>query len=111
MDWKLVWILIIISSHYGRGTTMACLLEEMRANQAKADANLREMKEEMLAKLDAHHGRMLARIDSQLEKIQSCLGKTETSARCASTSNVACRDVDVFGARNVLLKLFFYNML
>jgi hypothetical protein len=25
------------------------------------------------------------------------------SARCASAANVVCRDVDVFGARNVLL--------
>jgi hypothetical protein len=57
----------------------ACLLEEMRANQAKEDANLREMKEEMLAKLDAPQEWMMARIDSQPEKIESCLRKTETT--------------------------------
>jgi hypothetical protein len=27
------------------------------------------------------------------------------SARCASAANVVCRDVDVFGARNILLNL------
>jgi hypothetical protein len=32
------------------------------------------------------------------------------SARCASAANVVCRDVDVFGARNVLINRF-YNML
>jgi hypothetical protein len=31
----------------------------------------------MLAKLDAHHKRMMARMDSQLEKMEVCLGKTE----------------------------------
>jgi tRNA/tmRNA/rRNA uracil-C5-methylase (TrmA/RlmC/RlmD family) len=48
---------------------------EMKANHAKTHANLREMragqellKEEMLVKLDAHHERMMARMDSQLEK-------------------------------------------
>jgi hypothetical protein len=40
---------------------------EMKINQAKTDASLREMKEEMLAKLDAHHERMMARMDSARE--------------------------------------------
>jgi hypothetical protein len=31
-------------------------------------------------------------------------------AKCASAANVVCRDVDVFGARNVLLNCFC-NML
>jgi hypothetical protein len=31
----------------------------------------------MLAKLDAHHKRMMARMDSQLDKIEVCLEKTE----------------------------------
>jgi hypothetical protein len=51
----------------------------MKANQAKTDASLREMKEEMLAKLDSHHERMMARMDSQLEKIKACLGKMEAT--------------------------------
>jgi hypothetical protein len=29
----------------------------------------------MLAKLDAHHERMMARMDSQVEKMEACLGK------------------------------------
>jgi hypothetical protein len=52
--------------------------------QAKADAKLREMreemragqellKEEMLAKLDAPEKRMMARMDSQLEKIEAAV--------------------------------------
>jgi hypothetical protein len=61
---------------------------EMKANQAKTGTNLREMradrellKEEMLAKMeanqkrwmlrDAHHERMMARMDSQLEKMEA----------------------------------------
>jgi hypothetical protein len=28
------------------------------------------------------------------------------SARCASAANVVCTDVDVFGARNILLRNF-----
>jgi hypothetical protein len=54
------------------------------------DSNLREMreemkagqeflKEEMLTKLDAHHERMMAGIDSQLEEMEACLGKTEAT--------------------------------
>jgi endo-alpha-1,4-polygalactosaminidase (GH114 family) len=65
---------------------MERLLAKMEANQAKTDANLKEMKEEMtarleamiqtnqermevnqgnmMAKLDAHHDRTLARMDS-----------------------------------------------
>jgi hypothetical protein len=33
-------------------------------------------------------------------------------ARCASAANVVCRDVDVFGARNVLLsRLLYYGII
>jgi hypothetical protein len=54
------------------------------ANQEKTDATRREiragkelLKEEMLAQLDAHHERMMARTNSQLEKMEACLGKTK----------------------------------
>jgi hypothetical protein len=54
---------------------------EIRTNQAKTDVNLREMREEMtsgqellteelLAKLDVHHERMMASMDTQLEKME-----------------------------------------
>jgi hypothetical protein len=43
----------------------------MKANQAKTDASLREMKEGMLAMLDTHYERMMAKIDSQLEKTEA----------------------------------------
>jgi hypothetical protein len=33
----------------------------------------------MLAKLDAHHKRMMTRMDSKLEKMEACLGKTEAT--------------------------------
>jgi hypothetical protein len=67
---------------------MARMLAEMKAeirtNQAQTAANLREMRagqelleEEMPTKLDAHHERMMARMGSQLEKVEACLGKTE----------------------------------
>jgi hypothetical protein len=60
---------------------MACLLAEMKINQAKTNANLKEMrvsqkllKEEMLAKLNGHHERMMARMDShQLYKMEAHL--------------------------------------
>jgi hypothetical protein len=69
---------------------MARLLAERRTNQAKAGANLKEMKEEMtvrleakidgkMAKLDTHHERMMGRLDFQLEKIEACLEKTEAT--------------------------------
>jgi hypothetical protein len=64
---------------------MACLLEEMRTNQAKADTNLKLIKEdiktnqEMLAKLEANQERMMAQMDSQLEKMEACLGKMEAT--------------------------------
>jgi hypothetical protein len=55
----------------------ACLLAEMKTNQAKTNANLMEMrasqellKEEMLAKLDGHHERMMTRMDFQLYKMR-----------------------------------------
>jgi hypothetical protein len=53
--------------------------EEMKANKAKMDAGLSEMRDEMLAKLDAHHKRMMVRMDFQLEKMEACLGKTEVT--------------------------------
>jgi hypothetical protein len=50
---------------------------KIKANQVKMDTNLREMragqellKEEMLAKFDAHE-RMMTRTDSQLEKMEA----------------------------------------
>jgi hypothetical protein len=81
----------------------ACLLAEIRtsrvkmnANQAKADTNLREMragqevvKQEMLAKLDAHHERMMVRMDSWLKKMEACLGKTEAMDLEALRVNLA----------------------
>jgi hypothetical protein len=50
---------------------------EIKTNQAKADKNL--LQEGMLAKLDAYHQRMVARMDSQLEKIETCLRTTEAT--------------------------------
>jgi hypothetical protein len=37
------------------------------------------LQEGMLAKLDAHHERMVARMDYQLEKMETCLGKSEAT--------------------------------
>jgi hypothetical protein len=58
--------------------------EEMKANHAKTNTNLVEMtasqellKEVMLANLDAHHERIMARMYSKLEKMEAYLGKTE----------------------------------
>jgi hypothetical protein len=35
--------------------------------------------EEMLAKMEVHHERMMIRMDSQLDKMEACLGETETT--------------------------------
>jgi hypothetical protein len=32
-----------------------------------------------MAKLDAHYKRMMTRMDSQLEKMEACLGKTKAT--------------------------------
>jgi hypothetical protein len=37
------------------------------------------LKEEMLAKSGVHHESMVARMDSQLEKMEACLEKTEVN--------------------------------
>jgi hypothetical protein len=78
---------------------MACLLAEMKTNQARTAASLKEMKEEMRAgqellkeemltkmetdeertdaKLDAHHERMMAGMNSELEKVEDAVGVFE----------------------------------
>jgi hypothetical protein len=56
-----------------REEIMAGLETMIQSNQEETDANLKEiragqelLKEEMLAKLEAHHKRMMTRMDSQL---------------------------------------------
>jgi hypothetical protein len=72
--------------------------------QDKMDANVKEkrageelLKEEILTKLDAHHERVRARMDSQLEKVETCLGKKEAMNLEASLeeikSEVDCEEV------------------
>jgi hypothetical protein len=70
---------------------MECLLAKIKTNQAKACANLKEMKEvtasleamiqtnqeKVMVKLYAYHKRMMARMDSQLGKMEACLEETE----------------------------------
>jgi hypothetical protein len=59
----------------------------MRANQAKMEGDLRVemkvgqglLKEEMLAKMEAHQERIMTNMDSQLEKMEACLGKAEAT--------------------------------
>jgi hypothetical protein len=63
-----------------RLTTAIGGLEAMiHNNQAKTDANLKDMIEEMLAKLDAHHERMMSRMAYQLGKMEACLVKIEAT--------------------------------
>jgi hypothetical protein len=61
---------------------MARLLAEIKTdismNQAKMDATIRELragqeflKEEMLVKLGVHYGRIMARVNSQVEKMEA----------------------------------------
>jgi hypothetical protein len=67
---------------------MACPLAEITTeigtNQAKTHATLRELrasqellKEEMLAKLNVHYGKMMARMDPQLEKMEATVLEAE----------------------------------
>jgi hypothetical protein len=41
----------------------------------------------MLAKFDVHHGRMMARMESQLEKMEACLGKEEATEETESKAD------------------------
>jgi hypothetical protein len=51
---------------------MAHLLAEIRTNRTPERRNKSQHpKEEMLNKSDAHHKRMMARMDSQLEKMEA----------------------------------------
>jgi recombination DNA repair RAD52 pathway protein len=74
---------------------------ERDSNQAKMDTNVREMKEEMMARLealiqnnqelmmarlDSNHKRIMARMDSQVEKMEACLEKTETTEEIESNA-------------------------
>jgi hypothetical protein len=49
----------------------SCLLDGYPPSQTG------HLKEEMLTKMETHHERMMARMDSQLEKMEVCLGKAE----------------------------------
>jgi hypothetical protein len=64
--------------------------EEIRTTEVNTNVNLKNMKEEisagqnylkeeMIAKLDARHERLMARMYSQLEKMEVCLEKTEAT--------------------------------
>jgi hypothetical protein len=56
---------------------MACLMKVM---QQKTDANLKEIKEEIRtnqARAEANHEKMMAKLDAHHEIILACLGKTE----------------------------------
>jgi hypothetical protein len=68
--------------------------EEIRTNQAKVDANLREMKEEMMARLEAiieaNHERMEALMDVSLESVKACLEKTEANQTKVEIKMEAC---------------------
>jgi hypothetical protein len=58
---------------------MECLLAKMDANQAKMDANLSKMRDKMLEKLHAHHERLMARMNFQLEKMGGLSRKDGTT--------------------------------
>jgi hypothetical protein len=64
--------------------------EKMDANQAKMDTKPKEMKDEMLVKMEAHHERMMARMDSQLEKMEVCLGNTGAKDLEANPKETEC---------------------
>jgi hypothetical protein len=52
--------------------------------EARTDSAQREM----LSKMEAHHERMMVRLDSRLEKLEGCLGKTEASDLGATTEEI-----------------------
>jgi hypothetical protein len=57
---------------------MERLLAKMNENLKETKACQELLKEEMMAKLDTHHKRMMAKMDSWLEKMEACLEKTAT---------------------------------
>jgi hypothetical protein len=65
---------------------MACLLEEMRTNHTKADDNLGEMKEEMMAKMEINKERMDAKIGANNKKFEVLVSRMDIhQARTEST--------------------------
>jgi tRNA G26 N,N-dimethylase Trm1 len=54
-------------------------MERLVAATEKTDANLKEMMARLMAKLAAHHERMMVRMDSQPEKMGACIEKTEAT--------------------------------
>jgi hypothetical protein len=50
-----------------------------RTSERRNDSRSRNPKEEMLGKLDCHHEMTMARMSSQLEKIDACPGKAEAT--------------------------------
>jgi hypothetical protein len=55
---------------------MEWMLAKMDFFHAKMDA-IQEMLAKVEAKVEAHHERMVAKMDIQLEKMEACLGATE----------------------------------
>jgi hypothetical protein len=55
------------------------MMERLVAATEKTEANLKEMTAMLMAKLDAHHERMMVRMDSQPEKMEACIEKTEAT--------------------------------
>jgi hypothetical protein len=48
------------------------MIEDMRVGQEL-------LKEEILTKMETHHGWTMARMDFRFEKMEDCVGKTETT--------------------------------
>jgi predicted protein tyrosine phosphatase len=82
--------LIDILPHYGHGAsngTPIGLEEKVDSHREKADAN-QKMLVRMEVKAEAHHDRIMAMMDTQLEKMEACLGKTETMNLEASPKEI-----------------------
>jgi hypothetical protein len=62
---------------------MACLLAEIGNTQEKMDAKMNANQAEMLAKMraitDAHHERMIPKVDAWIKGKEACVGKLEAN--------------------------------
>jgi valyl-tRNA synthetase len=77
-----------MSPYYGDEQMMARLLAEIRTNREEMRAGQEHMKEEMMAKLNAHYKRMIVRIHSQLEAMEAALDISEERLNKMDTTDL-----------------------
>jgi hypothetical protein len=60
-------------------TAIANIQASLEQMKAKLGPHQEEIRTNVIAKLDTHHERMMARMDSQLQKMETCREKTNAT--------------------------------